>query len=160
MKKIKLLSLLMLVALTIAGCKNKNPEPGPNPGPQPLPGGAVNVVGEWHISTFEGEVAPFDVYLAFAEDGSFAMYQRLYTLTYALYEGTYNVAGDILTGSYTDGQNWKCGYKAELSADGKTLTLYSQEDVSLKTVYTKTTIPDSVKDEAAATRATDSERFL
>ncbi len=160
MKSFKILSMLLLALLTLTGCKEKNPEPGPEPGPGPKPEGTVNVVGEWHISTFDGEVAPFDVYLAFAEDGSFAMYQRLYTLTYALYEGTYNVSGDILTGSYTDGRNWKCGYKAELSADGRTLTLHSQEDISLTTVYTKTVVPDSVKDEAAATRAIDEERFL
>ncbi|MBR6721046.1 MAG: hypothetical protein IKL63_02985, partial [Alistipes sp.] len=74
--------------------------------------------------------------------------------------GTYSISGDILTGSYADGTNWKCGYKGEVAEDKSTLTLYSQEDVSLVSVYASTTIPEDVKAEASETRSGDVERFL
>ncbi len=153
MKTLKIFALIALAALTMTACDKEKGGKKPN-------GATVSIVGEWHIATFEGDEAPFDIYVDFNEDGSYEMYQRLYTLNYERYGGTYAVSGDTVTGSYDDGQSWKCGYKAELSADGNTLTMRSYEDVSVTTVYTKTPIPTEVKDEAAATRATDSERFL
>ena len=113
------------------------------------------------VTSFDGAATEyFDVYLVFKADGSFEMYQRLYTLNYEYYAGSYNVSGDIVTGNYDDGKNWLTGYKAEVSADGKTLTMYSQEDVSLTTVYTAEAVPVEIKAEAKTTRSADSERFL
>ena len=153
MKTIKIFAFIAIAALAMTAC-NKD-KGGKTPSKA-----TVSIVGEWRSTTFEGAEAPFDIYVDFNEDGSYEMYQRIYTLSYERYDGTYAVSGNIVSGSYSDGQSWKCGYKAELSADGNTLTMRSQENVSVTTVYTKTTIPTEVKDEAAATRATDSERFF
>lgn len=163
MKNIKIWSLIMVVALALVGCGDDD-KPGKKPGNEPTPdasGLASAIVGEWHLNSFDGAQAEyFDVYLEFKADGSFDMYQRLYTLTYEYYAGTYDISGDIITGTYDDGKIWLSGYKAEVSADGKTLTMHSQEDVSLTSVYTAETIPEEVKAEAEATRAADSVRFL
>ena len=153
MKTIKIFAFIAIVALAMTACNKEKGGKTPNKA-------TVSIVGEWRSTTFEGAEAPFDIYVDFNEDGSYEMYQRIYTLNYERYDGTYAVSGNIVSGSYSDGQGWKCGYKAELSADGNTLAMRSQENVSVTTVYTKTTIPTEVKDEAAATRATDSERFF
>lgn len=171
MKNIKIWSFVMLFALALVGCGDNNElgnEPGNGPGegsgnkPAPDPSGLASaIVGEWHLNAFDGaQTEYFDVYLEFKAGGSFDMYQRLYTLNYEYYSGSYNVSGSIITGSYDDGKNWLSGYKAEVSADGKTLTMHSQEDISLTSVYTSEAIPEEVKAEAEATRADDRERFL
>lgn len=160
MKNIKIWSLVMIFALALAACGDKNNKTPNEPTPD-ASGLASAIVGEWHLSSFDGaQTDYFDVYLEFKADGSFDMYQRLYTLNYEYYSGSYNVSGDIVTGSYADGKNWLSGYKAELSADCKTLTMHSQEDVSLTSVYISEAIPEDVKAEAEATRAVSAERFL
>lgn len=164
MKNIKIWSLVALLALALVGCKDKggNDDDAPKPAPTPSTEGlAKDIVKQWRIVSFDGaNTEYFDVYIDFKEDGSFEMYQRLYTLNYELYTGTYNVSNDILTGSYADGENWKCAYKGEVSGEGTNLILHSQEDVSLTSVYAGTIIPESVKAEAAETRGVESERFL
>lgn len=162
MRNIKIWSLLAILTFALAGCKNKgtdDPQP-PQPGPGELTEFAQAIVKQWRISSFCDEVIKdFDIYVEFKADGTFEMYQRLYTLNYEYFSGTYNIEGDILTGSYDDGQNWKCGYKGEVSSNGMTLTLYSQEDVSTKSVFASTLIPEDVKTEA--TRSADApERFF
>lgn len=165
MKSIKIWSLIMFLALAMVGCEEGDKpgnQPGDKPGNQPGDSALASaIVDEWHLTSFDGAATEyFDVYLVFKADGSFEMYQRLYTLNYEYYAGSYNVSGDIVTGNYDDGKNWLTGYKAEVSADGKTLTMYSQEDVSLTTVYTAEAVPVEIKAEAKTTRSADSERFL
>lgn len=164
MKNIKIWSLVALLALALVGCKDKGGDDDPTPTPKPNPsteGLAKDIIKQWRIVSFDGaNTEYFDVYINFKEDGSFEMYQRLYTLNYELYTGTYSVSNDILTGSYADGENWKCAYKGEVSQGGSNLTLHSQEDVSITSVYASTIIPEDVKAEAAETRGAEGERFL
>lgn len=156
MKSLKIWSLLAVLAVAITGCGDDNKG---GDAPAPLPEG-VSLVKEWRIATWNGSEAPFDVYIDFNEDGSYDMYQQIYTLNYQHFSGSYNLSGDIVTGSYSDGTNWKSGYKVALSADGMQLTMHSQEDVSMTAVYNSTIIPEDVKAEAAESRAVDVERFL
>jgi hypothetical protein len=74
-------------------------------------------------------------------------------LYYEHFTGTYSVSDEILTGSYADGSNWACGYK--FLFEGGKLILQSQEDTSIVSVYEKCTIPQTVKDEATTTRASE-----
>lgn len=151
MKHIKVLLSALLVALVLVGCKDKDKKDEGN----------VNVVGEWHIISFSGEKTDyFDVFMEFHADGTFEIYQRVYTLNYVLYSGNYNLSGNILTGNYEDGESWNCGYKVAVSEDGTTLTMHSQEDVSVTSVYEQMSIPDEVRAEAESTRAFEAERFL
>jgi hypothetical protein len=155
MKSFKILSLLMLAAVAMVGCQKNNSD---NPG-----GGISNVSGivkEWRIATWAGETAPFDVYIDFNEDGSYEMFPQVYSLYYERFSGNYTLSGDIVTGTYSDGSNWKSAYKASLSSDGMQLTLHSQEDVSIESVYNSTIIPDAVKAEATTSRSVEVEPFL
>ena len=155
MKSIKILALALLMFVALPSCNDDK-----NGGKNSVSELQKNIVGEWQLTDWNGAAQPFDVYVDFNEDGSFEMYQRVYELNYVLYTGTYSISGDILTGSYADGTDWKCGYKGEVAEDKSTLTLYSQEDVSLVSVYASTTIPEDVKAEASETRSGDVERFL
>ena len=142
MKSLKILSTMLLLAATLVGCDKDN-----------TPSGGVNskVVGEWMLTGWNGEATEFNVYLDLNSDATFAIYQQVWTLGYELFEGTFKTSGEILTGTYADGTNWASGYK--FAVDGDMLTMYSQEDISITSVYEKCEIPQSIIDEATTTRA-------
>ena len=64
----------------------------------------------------------------------------------------------MATGTYTDGTSWACGYK--FNREGNKLTMYSQEDKSVASVYEACEIPAEIKAEAEATRAMEVVPFL
>ena len=75
------------------------------------------VVGEWHQTKWSNEAyADFDVYVEFLSDGTFNIFQP-----------------------------WGASYAFELSGDGKTLTMISQTDKAEESVYTRTAIPEEVR---------------
>ena len=47
--------------------------------------------------------------------------------------------------SNRDGEPWGASYAFELSGDGKTLTMISQTDKAEESVYTRTAIPEEVR---------------
>ncbi len=142
----KYFAIFAVALLALVGCE-----------PTLTPGGSSDIDGQWHIVEWNGEAPEFDVYVDFNK-GKFDIYQQVYSLYYEHFEGTYKTSGEIITGSYTDGSNWACGYKFEVS--GKKLTLSSQEDSSIVSVYERCEIPQSVIDEATTTRATDAKPIL
>lgn len=163
MKNLKIWSLIAMFALLFTACDDttNSEQDGPTPGPKPSEG-LEALVNEWAIISWCGDAPVFNVYIDFNEDGTFEMYQQVYSLDYELYTGKYNVAGDVVTGTYSDGSQWKCGYRASIATkDGDyELTLMSQEDVSLTSVYSNTAIPEDIKAEATATRSSQAEPFL
>ena len=94
----------MLLAATVSSCNNG--EGGGKPA-----AGLEHIVNEWKLATWGGADAPFTVYIDFNEDNTYEMYQQVYGLEFVKFSGTYNVSGSIVTGTYSDGQNWKSGYK-------------------------------------------------
>lgn len=151
MKSLKILSMMLLLAATLVGCdKDKTPDGGD--------GVNSKVVGEWMLTEWNGEATEFNVYLDFNSDATFAIYQQVWTLDYELFEGTFKTSGEILTGTYADGTNWASGYK--FAVDGDKLTMYSQEDQSVTSVYTKCEIPEEVISEATTTRSSEVVPFL
>ena len=154
MKSLKIFSFAILFALTLVGCDIISGGPGDDP----TPGDASSLSGEWKLSLWNETEPEFVVYIDFNNDGTFAIYQQVWSLDYELFEGSYIVNGDIVTGSYADGTVWACGYRFE--AAGDTLTLYSQEDESVTSLYEKCEIPAEVKAEAAATRSSEVVPFL
>ena len=140
----KLFAIFAVALLAFVGCDKNN-------GNRPAGGGA-DIDGQWQRVEWNGEAPEFNVYINF-EKGEFDIYQQVYSLYYELYEGSYTVNGEVLTGSYTDGSNGACGYK--FAVEGDTLTMYSQEDISVTSVYKKCEIPQSVIDEATTTRASE-----
>lgn len=148
MKSFKIVALAMMLLVAFTGC-----EPTPGPG-----GKGKVVVGEWSLVEWNGEAPEFHVYVAFAADGTFQMYQQVWSFDYELFKGEYTLSGDVLTGVYEDGTNWACAYRVE-NVDGK-LHMYSQEDISVTSVYEMCTIPEEIITEATTTRAAEVVPFL
>lgn len=142
----KYFALFAVVLLAFVGC-NKNNGPATT----------SDIDGQWHIVEWNNETPEFDVYIEF-KAGKFTIYQQVYSVFFEKFEGNYNVNKGVVTGTYTDGSNWACGYKFEVA--GSELTLKSQEDTSIVSVYKKCTIPQSVIDEASKTRASESKPLL
>ena len=154
MKSLKIWSLAVVLLMAMVGCK-------PTPGPDPEDTGSFDLLeNEWKLVSVNGEANEFHVYLSFGQ-GNFAIFQQIYTLEYKFYDGTYTISGNKLTGEYYDAGAWKCGYTGGVSADGKTLTLISDDEDSMKCVYEACTIPDEVRNEAVkGTRSVEVVPFL
>ena len=125
----------VLCALALVGCGKEKDTPKVN--------NATNIVGEWHCAPEGYDV---DVYVAFDAAGSFEEYQRLGEGRYRHYAGTWSVDKSVLSGVYADGTEWGSTYT--LSFEGETMTLTANNESAEAIVYTKTTIPAEVKDEA------------
>lgn len=146
MKSFKIISLAMMLLVALVGCGEKEGGKG------------VKVAGEWQLAQWNDATPEFNVYIDFNADGTFEMYQQVWSFDYELYTGKYVISGDIMTGTYADGSNWACGYKVKV-VDGQ-LTMYSQEDQSVTSLYEKCTIPAEIKAEASATRSMEVVPFL
>ena len=143
----KLLAIFAIVALALVGCeKDSN-----------ATGDASAVNGQWHITEWNGEAPEFDVYISF-DSGKFEIYQQVWSLDYELFKGTYKISGEIITGTYEDGSSWASGYK--FAVGGGKLTMHSQEDQSVTTIYEKCQIPDEIITEATTTRSSEVIPFL
>ena len=125
----------VLCALALVGCGKEKDTPKVN--------NATKIVGEWHCAPEGYDV---DVYVAFDAAGSFEEYQRLGEGRYRHYAGTWSVDKSVLSGVYADGTEWGSTYT--LSFEGETMTLTANNESAEAIVYTKTTIPAEVKDEA------------
>ena len=156
MKSLKIWSLAVVLLMAMVGCK---PTPGPGPGPEQM-GGFDAIEKEWKLVSVNGVANEFHVYISF-EEGNFALFQQLYTLDFKLFDGTYKVSGNKLTGEYFEGGAWKCGYTGGISEDGNTMTLISDDDQAVKCIYEACTIPDEVRNEAVnGTRSVEVVPFL
>jgi hypothetical protein len=136
----------MVMLLALVGCESNKGNKG------------SNVAGEWQLVQWNEATPEFNVYIDFNADGTFEMYQQVWSFDYELYTGKYVITGDVMTGTYADGSNWACGYKVNV-VDGQ-LTMYSQEDQSIASLYEKCTIPEEIKAEASATRSMEVVPFL
>lgn len=145
MKYIKLLSLVLISLLVFTGCKDGGKKKD-------------SVVGEWELITWNEETPEFDIYISFAADGTFAIYQQVWSLEFELFAGNYSVSGDTVKGSYEDGSSWASEYKFARSKD--TLTLINKDKVEIKSVYKSCTIPEDVISEATTTRSAEVVPFL
>lgn len=87
------------------------------------------------------------IYMELRADGRFELYQSLDVMGFAVFRGTYTVATQngqqVLNGVYEDGTPWKERYA--MLCEGDRMTLTSQSD-AIVSQYTRTTIPDYVKD--------------
>ena len=126
----------------------------------PAAGNFDAIEKEWKLVSVNGEANEFSVYISF-DQGTFALYQQVYTLDYKFYDGEYKVEGGKLTGEYFEGGAWKCAYTGGVSEDGKTLTLKSDDKNANTCVYEACTIPEEVMEEAlSTTRSVDVVPFL
>lgn len=125
---------ILTAALLIASCGEKN-------------GGKTELTleqklcAEWH-STFlpvDG-----DIYISFATDKTFELYQQIGEGAHRLYRGTWNLEENLLTGKYNDGEEWAAAYQADVS--NKVLTLVSNNDAAEKSTFKKEEIPSEVRE--------------
>ena len=151
MKNIKIFALLLAVATLFVACDSSKEEPKSEKN---------TIANEWHIESWNDQTPEFDVYIAFKEDGSFDMYQQIYTLNYVCYSGTYVAVDGQLTGTYADGKAWRSTYNYTVSADGSQLTMVSNDTTPVTSVYVSEIIPEAVKVEAAETRSVEALPFL
>lgn len=135
----KYIYFLFAAALLIlsAGCSKDDD------GPAVIDSG---IVGEWRQTKWNNEAqADFDIYIEFLSDGTFNIYQKVETSAYMRYSGNFTIEGTRLSGRYNDGESWGADYIFELSDNGKTLTMTSNTDTAVVSIYTKTSIPEEVR---------------
>jgi hypothetical protein len=108
--------------------------------------------------TGAGTSALPEVYIDFKADYSFEIYQKVGEGRFRRYDGTYAVAEDIVTGEYSDGEDWGCSYTASFEADGEVLVLTADEKGRGEVCrYEKASLDQKEKDEAdVVTKADDS----
>lgn len=102
------------------------------------------ISGEWHYSATESGVAE-DVYVAFSEDGTFEIYQKIGEGPYWYSTGDYKLDAEsmVLSGVYTDRYPWKYTYKVSVS--DKTLTMTAVEQDGHSVTYARESIPVQVR---------------
>ena len=99
MKKIIRIMIIAALFCAAVSCK-KAPET------------STAIVAEWHLVEMTGASALPEVYIDFKADYSFEIYQKVGEGRFRRYDGTYAVAEDIVTGEYSDGEDWGCSYTA------------------------------------------------
>ena len=132
MKKI----LLIFAVLALVASCGKNEE-----GKKPEIDLEEQLIGQWHSTSISVEG---DIYIEFYQEKSFELYQQIGEGAYRLYRGTWNLEGDLLTGKYSDGEDWAAAYKVAI--EGDVLTMTSQNDAAETSTYKKSDIPSEVKE--------------
>lgn len=146
MRKTLYFLFVLLATSLLTGCGNS--EDNDMPSPQ-----AGKIVGEWHLTSWSSETPEeFDVYVSF--DGEkFTTYQKIESVSYEKYTGSYRLRNDVLSGKYSDSTPWGSTYTVEFDESGDTLTLTSATAVTEVSIYTRTTIPGAIKSGATVMKA-------
>lgn len=122
---------MALAALT--GCKKDE-----------APSLSGQICGEWRGSELAAEVG---IYISFASDGTFELYQKLSSEGFELRRGKWTLAGNVLSGTYNDGEEWASAYSVTVT--GNALTLISQSESAETGVYQKCEIPGYIKESSS-----------
>ena len=117
------------------------------------------IVGEWHYSGVEEGVQE-DIWIAFSQDMTFELYQKVGEGRYRRYDGTYTVTGSVVSGSYSDKKKWGSDYDA--SFDGEKLVLTAKNGSAEVCTYEKKALSDTDKADAILMTKSveDGPRFL
>ena len=135
MKKIVFISMLCML---FVGCDQEK-----------MKDEGLNILGSWHLtelnpvetrSVFVGHES-VDVYIDFASDNTFKLYQLVGAGKYRYFSGTWLLEGNTLSGVYDGNTAWGSSYQVALSSDNNMMTLTS---VGEEYIYTKESIPAAV----------------
>ena len=101
------------------------------------------IVGEWHHRGVESGVQE-DVWIAFSQDMTFELYQKIGEGVHRSITGRYSLNADnkTISGLYEDNYPWKYDYKFEVN--GNTLVLTAVSD-TYSVTYTREAIPGEVR---------------
>lgn len=100
------------------------------------------VEGEWRYTTEE-----CDIYVAFGSTGTFELFQRLGQGRYYLYNGSWDMEDERLSGEYNDGNPWGSSYEVSFDGSDK-MTLRALNGSAESNTYLRTRIPEEVRAEA------------
>ena len=102
MKRTALIFAAALVVFGLAGCNKNNPDDL-----------AAKIVGQWELvgaefptkSVTVGDEV-LTVYVDFQAGGVFTLYQQLGEGRFEVFDGSWSLAGDLLSGRYSDNSAW------------------------------------------------------
>ena len=149
MNKIIKIFLAASILLCAAASCNKEPDT------------SAAIVAEWHLIEMTGVDASDlpQVYVDFKADMTFEIYQKIGEGRFRKYDGTYAVAESLVTGVYSDEEEWGCGYEAAFDGDFMTLTADNGSGEVCK--YEKASLDQKEKDSAdVVTKSVSEKRFL
>lgn len=119
----------------------------------------MKLSGDWYYETVESDV-PVQVYVSFANDMTFQLFQKVGDGAFRRYIGTYTFDGTLLDGVYSDKTEWK--EAKTVTIDGDVLTA-----VGVKTgetiTYVRKLVPATVRyhyTDAVKSMALESEPWL
>lgn len=146
----RMMTVTLLAVMTCAVCSCKKDAPD-----------TLDITGEWKLESADefgdnvivksGEVIEISVYLSYASDGTFEIFQKLGEGRYRRYDGTYSVAGGIVTGKYSGGTSWGDSYSVSIE-NGNSLIMTASESKAV-CVYSRTSVPSEVRSEAIDTKS-------
>ncbi len=131
----KRIAVIFALAAILWGCDRKEKQAG--------------IIGEWNLTdmvptksvTIGSETV--DIYISFAEDGTFGLWQFLGAGRYEEFSGIWTLTENMLSGVYSDGSPWGNAYQVTCSDDVLTMTAtVNSSDVY---VYTRTVIPEAIR---------------
>lgn len=101
------------------------------------------IVGEWHYSGVEEGVQE-DIWIAFSQDMTFELYQKVGDGVHRSITGRYSINADkkIISGMYEDNYPWKYDYKFEVKGNNLVLTAVSD---TYSVTYTRGIVPAEVR---------------
>ena len=110
-----------------------------------------DIVGDWHYSAEESGVKE-DIWISFAADGTFGMYQKIGEGRHRKYTGNWSMEGNVLSGSYSDDTAWGSSYNVTFDGDSK-MILTATEDSRESYTYSRESIPDEIRDGSVEVKA-------
>lgn len=156
---------IALVCTTWVSCSDSDTPAPDNPTPEygpDVPRGSI--MGEWKLTEWTPSTAMKNgVYVELNEDNTFTLYGENFTTPgYKKQTGTftYAEAEKKISGKYSDNTLWGNEYTLSLSKDRNTLKWQTVSDPDDVSVYTRTTIPDEVKQTTRSEAADESMKLL
>lgn len=130
----KKLLYILTAALLLASCGEKNG--GQNAGLTL----EEKLCTEWHSTQLPIDA---DIYISFAKDKTFELFQQIGEGAYRLYRGIWNLEENLLTGKYNDGEAWAASYIVAIN--DKSLVMTSQNDAAEESQFVLASIPEDVR---------------
>ena len=130
--------IILAISVVFASFSCGNPDEGPVV--------SDKIVAEWHLVSVTGLSSVPEVYVDFAQNLTFELYQKVGEGRYRKYEGTYAVDGSLLSGKYSDGETWGSDYN--VSFDGENLVLTARNGSQEVCTYEKKALSETDKADA------------
>lgn len=134
-----ILTALLMIAAT--GCKKEDKKIDYK----------ANLIGEWHCAPDNMDA---DIYVEFAQDGSFALYQQVGEGRYRNFSGSWECEENILSGTYADGTPWGSSYQMDFDDDTMTLTAMNGSNEVM--TYIREDIPGEVLEDCIVMKSSGS----